>query len=78
MTDPPPGDGHPVVLAGHPGVLLEFHLDRFPAADVVLLVQFEYPDTGKYYTSFMGVMTGMPDKCVPVPAGSPQAMGSHF
>jgi hypothetical protein len=55
-------------------VMVEFHLDRIPAGDVVSVVLFKHS-----VTSLIGarIMTGMPGECVLVP-GRPQPPNTLF
>ncbi|MEZ0106072.1 hypothetical protein ABH920_000053 [Catenulispora sp. EB89] len=66
----PKGGGSPV--------LYEFRPGQLPARDVVALIRFDYGHGAGHQMSMLDILTGMPGRCVPVPAGSPEAMKSRF
>ncbi|WP_194907163.1 hypothetical protein [Catenulispora rubra] len=66
----PTGEGSPVLYEFRPGTL--------PAEDVVALFRFDFTGKAEHRMSMLVILTGMPGKCVPVPAGSPEAMKSRF
>lgn len=76
-----PGSSGPAITkpaGGGSPVLYEFRPGQFPATDVVALIRLDYGGSAKHQVSMLDILTGMPGKCVPVPAGSSAATKSRF